>query len=76
MSVRALGTMVTYGYPDLDLDEELALATRFGVEVLEILPDWSRFPDPVWSARCSPPWAGDSICPRMLGEPNYPRHAS
>jgi sugar phosphate isomerase/epimerase len=38
--------MVTYGYPDVELDDELALATRFGVELLEILPEWSRFPDP------------------------------
>jgi sugar phosphate isomerase/epimerase len=38
--------MVTYGYPDHDLHAELALAARFGVELLEILPEWSRFPDP------------------------------
>jgi sugar phosphate isomerase/epimerase len=38
--------MVAYGYPEVDLDSELALAVRFGVELLEILPEWSRFPDP------------------------------
>jgi sugar phosphate isomerase/epimerase len=38
--------MVTYGFPDIDLDAELALAVRFGAALLEILPDWSRFPDP------------------------------
>jgi sugar phosphate isomerase/epimerase len=39
--------MVTYGYPDIELDAELSLANRFGATVLEILPEWSRFPDPV-----------------------------
>src|SRR5437870_5210242 len=43
---RALGTMLTYGFPDLDLEAELALATRLGAKLLEILPEWSRFPDP------------------------------
>ncbi len=38
--------MVTYGYPAVDMDSELALATRLGVDLLEILPDWGRFPDP------------------------------
>jgi sugar phosphate isomerase/epimerase len=38
--------MVTYGYPDLELENELVLATRFGVQLLEILPEWSQFPDP------------------------------
>jgi sugar phosphate isomerase/epimerase len=38
--------MVTYGFPDIDLEAELALANWMGVEVLEILPQWSRFPDP------------------------------
>ncbi len=44
--VRALGTMVTYGYPGCTLEAELALAMRFRVEVLEILPEWSLYPDP------------------------------
>jgi sugar phosphate isomerase/epimerase len=38
--------MITYGYADIELPDELALAARLGAEVLEILPEWSRFPDP------------------------------
>ncbi len=38
--------MITYGYPDIDLADELALAVGLGVAVLEILPDWGRLPDP------------------------------
>jgi sugar phosphate isomerase/epimerase len=38
--------MITYGYPNVDLADELALAVRLGVAVLEILPEWSQFPDP------------------------------
>jgi sugar phosphate isomerase/epimerase len=38
--------MVTYGFPDLDLDAELALAIGLGATVLEILPEWGRLPDP------------------------------
>jgi sugar phosphate isomerase/epimerase len=44
---RALGTMITYGFPEIELEDELALAERFGARVLEILPEWSRLPDPV-----------------------------
>jgi sugar phosphate isomerase/epimerase len=43
---RPLGTMVTYGYPGIELDDELRLARRIGARVLEILPMWNRFPDP------------------------------
>jgi sugar phosphate isomerase/epimerase len=43
---RALGTMITYGYPGIDLEDELALAAWLGAETLEILPEWSLFPDP------------------------------
>ena len=43
---RALGTMVAYGFPGLDFAAELALAHRLGATVLEILPDWRKFPDP------------------------------
>jgi sugar phosphate isomerase/epimerase len=39
--------MIAYGFPDLDLEPELDLALRIGAETLEILPDWSRLPDPV-----------------------------
>jgi sugar phosphate isomerase/epimerase len=38
--------MVTYGYPDIALEDELDLAIRIGASVLEILPEWSRLPDP------------------------------
>jgi sugar phosphate isomerase/epimerase len=38
--------MITYGFPRLSLASELCLAARFGVEVLEILPDWAALPDP------------------------------
>jgi sugar phosphate isomerase/epimerase len=43
--------MITYGYRAIDLDDELELAGRLGVSVLEILPGWSAFPDPVKLAR-------------------------
>jgi sugar phosphate isomerase/epimerase len=43
---RPLGIMVTYGYPDIELDDELDLAVRFGAEVLEILPEWRLYPVP------------------------------
>jgi sugar phosphate isomerase/epimerase len=46
MSVRSLGTMVAYGFPGVDLSAELMLARQLGAAVLEILPDWGRFPDP------------------------------
>jgi sugar phosphate isomerase/epimerase len=39
--------MVTYGYPDIDLDAELDLAVGIRASLLEILPEWSRLPDPV-----------------------------
>jgi sugar phosphate isomerase/epimerase len=38
--------MITYGYPDIGLADELTLAVRLGAAVLEILPEWSRLPDP------------------------------
>ena len=46
MSDRPLGTMVTYGYPGIELDDELALARLIGASLLEILPEWSHLPDP------------------------------
>jgi sugar phosphate isomerase/epimerase len=45
-SKRPLGTMVTYGYPDIDFEDDLRLARRIGASVLEILPMWRRLPDP------------------------------
>jgi sugar phosphate isomerase/epimerase len=44
---RPLGTMVTYGYPEIDFVDELSLATRIGASLLEILPHWGRLLDPV-----------------------------
>lgn len=43
---RLLGTMVTYAYPDINLDDELTLARKIGASVLEILPMWRLLPDP------------------------------
>jgi sugar phosphate isomerase/epimerase len=47
VTVRPLGTMVIYGFPERELDADLDIALGIGASVLEILPDWSRFPDPV-----------------------------
>jgi sugar phosphate isomerase/epimerase len=38
--------MVTYGFPDVELDTDLTIATRIGAKVLEILPHWNHLPDP------------------------------
>ena len=43
---RPLGTMVTYGYPDIEFDDELSLAIEIGASLLEILPHWGRLLDP------------------------------
>jgi sugar phosphate isomerase/epimerase len=43
---RPLGTMVTYGYPAIELDDELSLAIEIGASLLEILPNWGRLLDP------------------------------
>ena len=42
--------MVTYGYPAIELDDELKLARLIGASPLEILPEWSLLPDPALSA--------------------------
>lgn len=47
MAERPLGTMVTYGYPNIDVEAELSLALGIGASLLEILPEWSLLPDPV-----------------------------
>jgi sugar phosphate isomerase/epimerase len=47
---RLLGTMITYAYRAIDLNDELELAKSLGAGVLEILPCWSVFPDPVMLA--------------------------
>jgi sugar phosphate isomerase/epimerase len=43
---RLLGTMVAYGFPRGDLAVDLAIADRLGARLLEVLPDWSAYPDP------------------------------
>lgn len=48
MAVRPLGTMVTYGYPGVGLEDESKLAIQIGASLLEILPEWSQLPDPVF----------------------------
>ena len=53
MFERSLGTMITYGYPGIALADELDLAIRIGARVLEILPEWSRLPDPALIRRQS-----------------------
>ena len=53
VSERALGTMVTYGYPDIELEDELVSRLRIGASLLEILPEWSRLPDPALVRRQS-----------------------
>ena len=47
MSERLLGTMITYAYRAIELRDELELARGLGASVLEILPGWSAFPDPL-----------------------------
>lgn len=43
---RPLGTMITYGFPRVDVRDDLAIALRLGAEVVEILPAWKSLPDP------------------------------
>lgn len=43
---RRLGTMIAYGFPRGRLETDLGLAAALQAEVLEILPDWRRAPDP------------------------------
>ena len=38
--------MVIYGFPERELDADLDIALGIGASLLEVLPDWSRFPDP------------------------------
>jgi sugar phosphate isomerase/epimerase len=43
---RPLGTMVAYGFAEIDLAADLELARRIGASVLEIFPAWRALPDP------------------------------
>ena len=65
---RLPGTMITYGYPRLSLASELDLAERFGVDVLEILPDWASLPDPGRCERRWPTGGWPSTAPTAAGE--------
>jgi sugar phosphate isomerase/epimerase len=47
MNRRALGTMIAYGFPNVDLEVDLGVAARLKAKVLEILPDWRNLPDPI-----------------------------
>lgn len=84
---RALGTMVAYGFPRGDVGIDLAIAARLGASCLEVLPDWSDYPDPIrlkvraadlgfaiHSAHGC--WGGQSIrAPRVdLGSPDAATH--
>ena len=44
--VRRLGTMVAYGFPEVELAGDLAIARRLGAFVLEVFPNWREYPDP------------------------------
>ncbi len=45
--VRPLGTMVAYGFDRGSVLSDLDIADRLGARVLEILPDWRTYPDPL-----------------------------
>ena len=73
---RPLGTMITYGFPEQELEAELELALGIGASVLEILPDWSRFPDPDAGPQAvSRSRSVDPQCPRLLGRADHSRTA-
>ena len=44
---RPLGTMIVYGFPKAAIEVDLVIATTIGAEVVEVLPDWRAFPDPL-----------------------------
>ena len=44
---RPLGTMVAYGFERGSVAVDLDVAALLGATCLEILPDWSRLPDPL-----------------------------
>ena len=49
---RPLGTMIVYGFARGDLAVDLDIAARIGAEVVEVLPDWKSYPDPVFIRNC------------------------
>lgn len=44
---RPLGTMVAFGFAGGHIGVDLAIAERIGARMLEVLPDWRAYPDPV-----------------------------
>jgi sugar phosphate isomerase/epimerase len=38
--------MVAYGFPEKDVGDDLALASRLGASLVEVLPDWRTYPEP------------------------------
>ena len=70
---RSLGTMVTYGYPEIAFRDELCIAMKIVTTVLEILPDWGRLPDPAAGSQAVGRRGSiDSQRPRVLGWANDP----
>lgn len=43
---RLLGTMVAFGFPDRDIENDLSIARKLGASVLEIFPNWRDYPNP------------------------------
>ncbi len=72
VAVRPLGTMIIYGFPERELDAELDIALGIGATVLEILPDWSRFPDPeLVRMRVGRSGTRHPQCARLLGRADH-----
>jgi sugar phosphate isomerase/epimerase len=76
-TVRPLGTMVIYGFPNVALAAELTLAHKLGATLLEILPEWRSYPEPslvrtqaadrglsIHSAHGC--WGGRTICAQVV----------
>ncbi len=70
---RPLGTMVTYGYPEIEFDDELSLAIGIGASLLEILPHWGALLDPTAAQASRRSWFIDSQRSWLLGRANDPR---
>ena len=71
---RPLGTMVTYGYPEIEFDDELSLAIGIGASLLEILPHWGATARSNCGAQASRrSWFIDSQRSWLLGRANDPR---
>lgn len=44
---RPLGTMIAHGFARGHVDVDLEIAVSLGARLLEILPDWRAYPDPI-----------------------------